>query len=295
MAQPFSRFYQKALAASQAGNWLKAVHFLKHLQEQDHSFLPAYYELVQIYLQQGHVMLAKETIGRALSIAPQDTNSLLILADIQLSLEEADQALAVYLELEKRSDPPAPDLLLHIALAYSMKREWDTALSYLEMAIDQEPEFLEAFELEGKIRLERGEFEEAAAALMDVLDLEPEHQTANHLLGVIYSKQGRWRAAIRQWESTLSISPNADETLREMGGAWIKLGQEERAVSTFKRALEINPKNLQARIDLGIILMKRKQVDEAIAQWELARRSDPNNPIVKKFLTDARHLLRQSS
>jgi tetratricopeptide (TPR) repeat protein len=295
MTQPSAKLYQKALAASQAGNWLKAVHLLKHLREQNPSFLPAYYELVQIYLQRGHLALARETIGHALSIAPQDTNSLLILADIHFSLGEVDQALSLYLELEKKSDPPSPDLLLHIALAYSMKREWDTALSYLEMAIDQEPEFLEAFELEGKIRLERAEFEEAEAAFMDVLDLEPEHLTANHLLGVIYAKQGRWRAAIRQWESTLSISPDADETLREMGGAWVMLGQDEQAVNTLKRALEINPQNLQARIDLGTVLMKRKQVDEAIVQWELARRSDPNNPIVKKFLTDARHFLRQSS
>jgi tetratricopeptide (TPR) repeat protein len=295
MIQPSAKLYQKALAALQAGNWLKAVHLLKHVQEQDPTFLSAYYELVQIYLQRGHIVLAKETIGRALSVEPEDTNSLMILADIQLSLEEADQALSVYLALEKKSESPAPNLLLHIALAYSMKKEWDTALSYLELAIDQEPEFLEAFELEGKIRLERGEFEEAAAAFMDVLDLEPEHQTANHLLGVIYAKMGRWRAAIRQWESTLSISPDADETLREMGGAWAMLGQEEQAVNTFKKALEVNPQNLQARIDLGMLLMKRKQVDEAIAQWELARRSDPNNPIVKKFLTDARHHLRQSS
>ena len=124
MTQPSSRLYQKAIAASQAGNWLKAVDVLKHLRAQDPAFLPAYYELVQIYLQRGYVSLAKETIEQALSMAPQDANSLLILADIHLSLAEVDPALILYQELEKKSDLPSSDLLLHLALAYSMKREW---------------------------------------------------------------------------------------------------------------------------------------------------------------------------
>ena len=294
MSHSTARLYQKALAASQAGNWLKAVHFLKLLRMQDPAFLPAYHELVQIYLHRGQAALAKETIVQALEVAPQDGQSLILLADIHLSLGEVEQALLLYQELEKKSDSPSPDLLLHLAIVYSMKREWDMALSYLELVIDQDPELLDAFELEGKIRLERGDLEEAEAAFLDVLDLEPEHLMANHLLGVTYAKQGRWRAAIRQWEFTLSISPDADETLREMGGAWTMLGQDEQAVDILKRALEINPKNLQARIDLGIVLMKQKQVDEAIGQWELARRSDPDNPVVKKFLIDARRLRRSS-
>ena len=288
MIQPSGRLYQKAIASLQSGNWLKAVDILKHLRAKDPSFLPACYELVQIYLERGRTELAEETIEQALKAAPEDPNSLLIRADIHLSLGEVDEALILYEKLERITAPPSPDLLLHLALAHSMKREWNAALSYLELAIDDEPEFLEAFELEGKIRLERGEFEEAEAAFLDVLDLEPEHLMANHLLGVVYARQGRWRAAIRQWEFTLSISPDADETLREMGGAWTMLGQDDQAVDTLKLALEINPQNLQARIDLGLVLMKRKQIDEAIAQWELARCSDPNNPVVKKFLTDAR-------
>ncbi len=236
------------------GNWLKAVQYLKRSCELYPDQVDSFYELADIYSQLGHLDAALEIVQQALAIDPLNFSCNFLIGNIYLAQGRLRDALKIYLYLEKMSDEPAAELLFNIATAFDCKGEKRKALHYAVYATDEDPSFIEAYELTGRLLLENKDLEGAKKVFKEVLSIEPDNINAHHMLGVIYSKENKLLEAIREWEGVLAVAPEADETLREMGCTLNLLGDEERAVRLLNRALEINPENIQARIDLRRLL-----------------------------------------
>ena len=60
-------------------------------------------------------------------------------------------ALKIYLYLEKISDEPSPELLFNIANAFDKKGDKKKALNYALYATEEDPSYIEAYELTGKL------------------------------------------------------------------------------------------------------------------------------------------------
>lgn len=286
--QRAERFVYKAMAALDQGNWLKAVQFLRTAQGADPKYLVPYHELGDIFIRIGNLDAALAAICDAVRIDPDDYQTNFILANIYLIQSRPDDALKIYSKLEKVFQESSPDLLFNMALAAHAQDAPEKTLAYLARVSASDPAYTEAQELEAKVRFEMGDLATAERLLRGILEAEPDHIPARHLLGMTFAKQSRWQAAIHEWEEVLVLVPDNEETLREMAWALNMAGDNGRAVSILQKILEMNPNNLQARIDLGAVFMSRSMTEEAIAQWEEAKRADPNNPTVKKFLSEAR-------
>ncbi|MBI5193546.1 MAG: tetratricopeptide repeat protein [Nitrospirae bacterium] len=254
MNKPWEKLYSKAMLTLDDGNWLKAVQYLKRSCELYPDKIDAHYELADIYLQMGHIDAAHEVVKAALATDPIDFQCNFILGNIYLAQGKVRDALKVYLYLEKMADEPIPDLLFNIAMAFDCKGDKRKALYYASFATDEDPSFIEAYELTGRLLLENGDLKGAHNAFMEILSLEPDNISAHHMLGVIYSKEKRWLEAIKEWEIVLSMVPDADETLRELGCAVNLLGDAEKAVKLLHKAIEINPENVHAKLDLRKLL-----------------------------------------
>lgn len=254
MNRPWEKLFSKALLTLDGGNWLKAVQYLKRSCELYPDKIDAHYELADIYLQLGHVEAAFEVVQQALKIDPMDYHCNFILGNIYLAQGKIRDALKIYLYLEKMADDPSPDLLLNIAMAFDCRGDKRKALYYASYAADEDPSFIEAYELTGRLLLENGDLEGAKKSFSEILSLEPDNIAAHHMLGVICSKESRWLDAIQEWEVVLEIDPESDETLRELGCAINLMGDGEKAVKLLHRALEINPENVQAKLDLRRLL-----------------------------------------
>lgn len=290
MKKESERFINKAALALDRGNWLLAVQFLRKVLAADPRHLPAYHELADIYLHLGHFEAAFEVVQRAVEHYPADYQSSFILANIFLVQNKPDDALCIYRRLGKARLPEqeVADLFFNMALAYHAKNQMALALRCLGQAIDEDNEYVEAYELTGKILFERKDRKGAKQAFERVLELEPKNLNAHHMLGIIHSKESKWEEAIKEWEMVLSFAPETDEAMRELGWAFNMIGQEEKAVHYLRKALDINPQNIQARIDLGAVFMGKMQFKEAIAEWECVREYDPHNKLIRKFLSQAR-------
>lgn len=254
MNKSYEKLFNRAIMTLEKGNWLKAVQYLKKSCELYPDQVDAHYELAEIYSQLGHLDAALEIVQQALAIDPLNFPLNFILGNIYLAQGKIRDALKIYLYLEKMADEPSAELLFNIATAYDCKGEKKKALYYANYATDEDPSFIEAYELTGRLLLENQDLEGAKKVFREILSIESDNINAHHMLGVIYSKENKWLEAIREWEGVLAVAPEADETLREMGCTLNLLGDGERAVKLLHRALEINPENIQARIDLRRLL-----------------------------------------
>lgn len=257
MNKSWEKLFNMAMITLEKGNWLKAVQYLKRSCELYPDQVEAHYELADIYLQLGHTDAALEIVQQALAIDPLNFSCNFLLGNIYLAQGNVRDALKVYLYLEKMSDEPSAELLFNIATAFDCRGDKKKALNYATYATDDDPSFIEAYELAGRLLFEEGDSEGAKKAYREILSIEHDNINAHHMLGVIYAKENRWLDAIKEWEGVLAIAPEADETLRELGCAMNLLGDGENAVRLLHRALEINPENIQAKIDLGRLLQRK--------------------------------------
>lgn len=199
------RWVYRAVRALEEGSWLKAVQYLRRSIESDPSYLPAYYELADLYFCQGHLSVALRVIDQALHVNPDDSEALLMRAAILLSRRRVDPALKLLRLLKKKNS--SPELFFHLAQANYLKGRCWLAHLYLQKALTMDPVYPEAHELLGEVLFQRKDLRGAEKAYLTLLALEPDHYTAHYMLGVIYSRMFRWKSAIREWEAVLSQDP----------------------------------------------------------------------------------------
>jgi tetratricopeptide (TPR) repeat protein len=191
-----NRLYGKALFAADSGNWLKALQYLHLSCEQYPSDDRAFRLMGEIYLQQDQPAAAQKVLKKAQELAPDNLETLFTLGNAYLMMGHYRRALKLYLYLERYVEEPSPELFFHIALTYYHQREGIKALHYLEETLDEDPSFIEAYELMGGLYLEAEDLEKAKWALTELLELEPDHLQAHQMLKKIHTKERKRRKAL---------------------------------------------------------------------------------------------------
>lgn len=101
----------------------------------------------------------------------------------------------------------------------------------------------------GRIRLARGEFEEAAREFSKALELNPQH-------------------------AQVSLVFN------NLGDIHLKRGERERAIERFRQAVEASPAQFEARYNLAAVFLAERRTAEAIVLLEQASALQPNHELV---------------
>ena len=189
MNNAWEKLFNKALVTLERGNWLRAVQYLKRSCDLYPEQVDAHYELADIYLQLGHVDAAHEVVQQALSVDPLNPACNFLLGNIYLAQGRVRDALKIYLYMEKMSDEISPELLFNIATAFDKKGDKRKALHYAMYATDEDPSFIEAYELTGRILFEMGDLIGAKNAYQEILTIERNNINARQMLCVIYAKE----------------------------------------------------------------------------------------------------------
>lgn len=288
MEKELDRYFNKGLTALDEGNWLWALQFFNKCHELDETFLPAYYEVADIYHFNGHSDAAIDELKKALMIRPDDVESLFTLGSIYIATGRHTDALRVFKRVELMDPDFGPELHYNLGIAYKELDNPELALEQFNTALELDPSYYECLESIGRIHFDAGRMDKAKVALSELIEVDPAHINAHHMLGIICSRDKRWNDAIAEFETVLMLAPDKDDALRELGLALNMNGEYEKAVTALKKALDLNPDNLQARLDLGSVFIGREKFEEALKELEQAGRLDPGNPAIKKFISDAR-------
>ncbi|MGQ9474209.1 MAG: tetratricopeptide repeat protein, partial [Candidatus Caldatribacteriaceae bacterium] len=160
---------------------------------------------------------------------------------------------------------------VYVRLAYSYlnQKNRELALSYLQKALNLNPEYVEAYLLLGRTYYEEDNIEEAEKAYSKAYELDPSSKEAQYFVQMV----GKARL----------FGKSAYETYTQ-GYRSFSQGDLEGAEKYLKEAVRLNPGFKEAYYWLGRTLYERGKLEEAESVWEKILEIDPFNSQVRRFL-----------
>ena len=125
--------------------------------------------VAQQLLEQGQADQARAELLKGLKLQPGDTALLLALAGVDITLKEADKALALLDGLPAGAAPKWQMSVLR-GRALIAQGQWDAAAAALPAAIELNPQPAEAYYLMGMIHQHQGRWEQAAGAFRQAFE-----------------------------------------------------------------------------------------------------------------------------
>lgn len=89
--------------------------------------------------------------------------------------------------------------------------KFQEAATFYQNAINQKPDFAEAYMGLGIAYKEMGKYNEAEAATLEAIKLKPSYYQAYYNLGLIYEKENKYNEAIGAYEKFLDEVPGAEK------------------------------------------------------------------------------------
>lgn len=105
-------------------------------------------------------------------------------------------------DLERRAALHA----LRMGTRYIKTRSWNTAVDWLGQAVKLQPEYFEAYFLQGNVYMEMGRVDEAINAYDRAIQLRPDDTNTHLKLGLAYIAKNNWNAALGQYNTLRTIN-----------------------------------------------------------------------------------------
>jgi len=291
------------------GDAKKAIEVLESLDHTYPDTAIVKYQLGRAYLRNNNPNQAKAALEQAVSISPNYTDPILLLAEINLRSGHGDIVIEPMINLLKRR-PDLKSVTLLLAAAYGSLDRFDDAAAILEeqaRLTPQDPQAQMALGLtlrQAKRNDEaRQAFEKAAelapdnlAPLGQLVDLDlldkhfdaarqrlrrqfqktPDSPAAHFFEGKILVAEGKWDSAEAELQKTLQLDPNFSSAYDLLVQRYLATGKLPQAVSQLQAELSKNPNNSPALMTLAIVYEKMKDFPKARDAYEKLLSTEPN-------------------
>jgi predicted O-linked N-acetylglucosamine transferase (SPINDLY family) len=185
--------------------------------------------------QRGRLAEALAVCREALAIQPDDTETLLLSAELCVAQGDRDQAVALYAKV-----------------------------------IEQRPNQALAYYKRGNLLKDSGQLEASLADYDRAVTLDPNYAYALCNRGFVLSRLGRLDEALASYDRAVAVAPedalaffNRAEVLRE-------LKRPQEALASYERAITIRPDYLESHCNRGVLLTQVERYEEAMASFDRA-------------------------
>jgi tetratricopeptide (TPR) repeat protein/spermidine synthase len=154
-------------------------------------------------------------------------------------------------------------------------QSFDAAIELLSDAIEQDPQFVEAYVNRGSAYAQTGD---AARALTDynaALGIDADDALALYSRAEWYNRQGDASKALADYNAALRQNPDMISALYNRGKLHMRLDELPMAEADFTRIIELNPRHAEAYNSRGIIHGMRGNHAQALADFNEALNLDP--------------------
>jgi tetratricopeptide (TPR) repeat protein len=216
-----------------------------------------------------------------IGLQPERSEAYALMGVLHFVADRLDEALSV-LQKAMQYAPSDPEPHLTLAQVYTDKKQFDNAQAELDLAremihsISAEPQQASltalAWHVETYLRLNQGQFAEAAECARQAIALEDANRYAASLaysnLGVIETRARHYGPAIDSLERAFQMNPFFFRAGAVLGRLLIIQRQAGRAAEVLARVVEIMPpENPAFRYSYALALAKTGQRQEALAQY----------------------------
>ncbi len=172
--------------------------------------------------------------------------------------------------------PKSAEVLNILGAVLISKKLFDEALDSFILAIEINPNFLEAHNNLGNTFLELRRLEEAIKSYDKALLINPAFVEAQNNRGNALLKFGKLEEAIQNYKKAISINPSFFQAYNNLGNALLKFEKIEEAIENYKKAILINPNFVEAYNNYGSALMKKNLYEQAIINFKKSIDINPN-------------------
>jgi tetratricopeptide (TPR) repeat protein len=188
-----------------------------------------------------------------------------------------DRALALFeggdfqacreLVLEELSERPKDVALLRLAGRASTELDLDDAATYLQQAVEAEPENVDAWRELAEAYLYRNRLTEAMEAIRQAVELRPEESEGLIDLGLSAYAAGRNDEALSHLNNAVEREPGNAAARRALIDVYRATGKNEEALKAAENLLQLQPDDVLATLDAGDLNLALGRPENAVAEY----------------------------
>lgn len=179
------------------------------------------------------------------------------------------------LELDKLS----PQTWCVAGNCFSLQKEHEVAIKFLQRAIQLDSDFAYAYTLLGHELVLTEEMDHAMACFRNALRIDARHYNALYGIGMIYYKQEKFKMAELHYRKALSISCNP-VLMCHLAVVQHSLKKPQTALQTLNRAIEMDPKNALCKFHRASIKFSMDEHDQALQELDELKQIVPKESLV---------------
>eukprot|EP00475_Leptophrys_vorax_P044481 TRINITY_DN8926_c0_g1_i1.p1 TRINITY_DN8926_c0_g1~~TRINITY_DN8926_c0_g1_i1.p1 ORF type:complete len:552 (+),score=110.49 TRINITY_DN8926_c0_g1_i1:180-1658(+) len=163
---------------------------------------------------------------------------------------------------------------------FSVQREHESALKFLNRAIQADPFFSYSYTLAGHEHFANEDYEKAISMYRQALSVDDRHYTAWYGLGNVFFRQQKNALAIYHFRKALTINPHSSILRCYLGMALQANGDTVEAFNEYENASSLNPTNLVVQFQKAKLYIATNVLDSAVQLLEEILQSAPKEAVV---------------
>ena len=203
---------------------------------------------------------------------------------------KADSAVSYF----QRAISQQPDLIAaYLALGELLTKlgAVTQAIACYQKGLQQQPDNAELYFRLGNLYQAMQQWSRAVVCYQKVIQYDSTNAVAYHELGEILSKQEQWSQAVSAYQQAIELNPDFSWSYNNLGYALIQLEQWSQAVPIYRQAIELNPEFPWSYYNLAEALVKQEQWSQAIEYYQQAVQIQSDLPQLQQKLGDALYQL----
>jgi tetratricopeptide (TPR) repeat protein len=245
-------------------------------QSDQQSYLTARLRLAGLDLQSGDRQGAYALVDEVLSKQPQNTDALLLKAQLLVNDGKLDEALAAVREAIAK-DPRSAQAQYALGRLLVARREYPDAMNAFAEALKLNPNLGEVEMELAKLHFDAGRIDLAEQFARGAVTKIPGYAEAHILLAHIDLMKGRLDAAEQTLTALVKAAPGSPIIQTEFGRLQLAKRNRSEARSAFERALSKDPNFVDALSALTQMDLEDKHVDVARARIDAALQRNGKN------------------
>jgi predicted O-linked N-acetylglucosamine transferase (SPINDLY family) len=263
------------LIAFKRNAYADAVGYVRQSVAADPKYHQAWLNLAIIL---GEMRRSEEAIAacrQCMALQPQSADAYAVLGNLLRVAENFNAAAAAYAD-SLRLNPAQPDVLVGFAELLLQSGETTGALERCRKALEIDPAYEPAQNLERRIMTSAVSLD-AAQALMEAQAKSPAELAKNlDQLGAALSKERRYQEAVAVYRRAIQLEPDKADWIFNLALCLDGLGQKEEAFASYQAGLAIDPDRAGAYVNVGVLLRSMEMHTGAIQAFEQAIKLDPD-------------------
>jgi len=176
-------------------------------------------------------------------------------------------------------DRNAPQTWCVSGNCFSLQKEHETAIKFLQRAIQIDVDFAYAYTLLGHEFVLTEEMDNAMACFRNAIRIDNRHYNAFYGIGMIFYKQEKFKMAELHYSKALKISWNP-VLLCHLAVVQHALKKSDAALQTLNKAIEMDPKNALCKFHRASIKFSMDDYDSALSELEELKQIVPKESLV---------------